>query len=203
MPCRLPARVAAEPVEQDVAEAIRERVGVALGRQPGLGPVRRREREKRRRGVVEVGAELSELAALAEESPESLLVAPPLAEDLLAPFALEVAPLTREDRRDVELAGDRAQVRPQRETDLLVRGQVVWNRVEPCMESRGPVPHRLEEQVLLGVDPGVDGRLLDAERLREIADRRAVVALLGEEPRGLAGELGPAGGDTLSLTIVR
>ena len=62
------------------------------------------------RRVVEIGAQLAELAALAEERPEALLVAPPLGEDLLAPLALEVAPLAREDRRDVELLGDDAEM---------------------------------------------------------------------------------------------
>jgi len=71
------------------------------------------------------------------------------------------------------------------------------------VERRSALPHRLEEEILLRVDPRVDGRLLDAERLGEVADRRPVVAALREEPGGLACELGAAGGDRLSLTIVR
>ena len=65
--------------------------------------------------VVEVGAELAELAPLAEELADPLLVAPPLGDELLAPRALEVAPLLDEHGGDVELLGDDAQVAAERE----------------------------------------------------------------------------------------
>jgi len=61
----------------------------------------------------------------------------------------------------------------------------------------------LPEQVGLRLDVRVERPLLDAERLGEVADGGAVVALLREEPGGGAGQLGLAGGDTISLTIVR
>src|SRR6185437_2134597 len=58
------------------------------------------------------------------------------------------------------------------------------------VERARPFSHRLVEQVLLGLDVGVQRALLEAHRLGEITDRGAVVALLGEESRGLPGQLG-------------
>src|SRR5207253_1796735 len=144
-------------------------------------------REQRRGGVVEIGPQLAELAPLSEESAEPLLVAPALAHDLLAALALEIAPLADEDRRDVELLGDDAEMAPQRQTDLLGGRRVLGQGVERAVERRRTLSHRLVEQVLLRVDVVVERALLHAERLGEIADRGAVVALLGEEPGGLAG----------------
>ena len=72
------------------------------------------------------------------------------------------------------------------------------------MERLRALAHRLVEQVLLAVDVGVERALLDADRVGEVADRRAVVALLGEEPGGLARKLLAAAHGTLRiLTIVR
>jgi len=45
------------------------------------------------------------------------------------------------------------------------------------------------EQVLLGGDVVVQRRLLDAERLRQIGQRRALVAALREEAGGDPGQL--------------
>jgi hypothetical protein len=51
---------------------------------------------------------------------------------------------------------------------------------------------------------GVERGLLDAERLGEVADRRPVVALLGEEAGGVAGKLLTARrGNLITLTIGR
>jgi hypothetical protein len=41
------------------------------------------------------------------------------------------------------------------------------------------------EKLLLPLDVGVQRALLDAESLGEVADRRAVVPLLGEEAGGM------------------
>ena len=109
---KLPGRVTSHPVDEQPVETVGELVGVGPGTEPGVGPVRRRERKERGRRVVEVGAELAELAPLTEEGAEPLLVAAPLGDDLLAPFALEVAPFADEDGRDVELVGHDPQVRP-------------------------------------------------------------------------------------------
>jgi hypothetical protein len=43
------------------------------------------------------------------------------------------------------------------------------------------------EEVGLRLDVGVERALLDAQGIREVADRRAVVALFGKEPGGSAG----------------
>jgi hypothetical protein len=60
------------------------------------------------------------------------------------------------------------------------------------------------EELLLPLDVRVERPLLNAERLGEIADRRPVVALLGEEPGGMAGKLLAARGANLyTLTSVR
>ena len=155
--------------------------------QPGVGPVRRRQREQRRGRVVEVGAQLAELAALAEERAEPLLVAAALGDELLAPLALEVAPLAHEDGRDVELLGDDAQVRAQRGPDPLDHRPLVRHRVERGVERGRALARDLPEQVGLRLDVRVERALLHAHRLGEVADRRAVVALLREEAGGGAG----------------
>jgi hypothetical protein len=50
----------------------------------------------------------------------------------------------------------------------------------------------------------VERALLHAERVGDVADRGAVVALLGEETGGLGGELLPARrANLVTLTIVR
>jgi hypothetical protein len=73
------------------------------------------------------------------------------------------------------------------------------------MEGAGPFAHRLVEELLLAFDVRVERALLDAERVGEIADRRAVVALLGEEAGGVAGELLATrrGANVRTLTSVR
>src|SRR6185369_12990278 len=65
------------------------------------------------------------------------------------------------------------------------------------------LPRNVPEEVCLRRDVGVQRALLEPERLREVADGRAVIALLGEEPGRGARQLGLSGGDTLTLTIVR
>jgi hypothetical protein len=64
--------------------------------------------------------------------------------------------------------------------------------------------HRLVEELLLPRDVRVERPLLDAERVRDVPDGRAVVALLGEETGRFLGELLAARGANLAtLTIVR
>jgi hypothetical protein len=55
------------------------------------------------------------------------------------------------------------------------------------VERLRPLARDLPEQVGLALDVGVQRPLPDAERGREIADRGAVVPLLGEEPGGCPG----------------
>jgi hypothetical protein len=78
-------------------------------------------------------------------------------------------------------------MRAEREPDLLGRRQLVRNGVEACVERSSPVAGHLPEEVGLGIDVGVERALLDTHGLGEVADRGAVVALLGEEPGRLAG----------------
>ena len=82
---------------------------------------------------------------------------------------------------------------------------VVGDRVQRGVEGGRTVHQRVEEQVLLRGDVRVERALLDAERLGEVADRGAVVALLGEEAGGLARQLRAACGHATvgRLTIVR
>jgi hypothetical protein len=71
------------------------------------------------------------------------------------------------------------------------------------MEAVRSDEHRLVEELLLARDVRVERALLDAERLRDVADGRAVIALLREEAGGFLGELLPAGRANLAtLTIV-
>src|ERR671935_3298273 len=107
--CRVPPHA----VEQEREETVRERVRIGVRLEPGIGPVRRREREQGRRRVVEIRPEPAELPPLTEERAEPLLVAPTFREELVAPFTLEVAPLPDKDRRDIELLRDDPQVRAQ------------------------------------------------------------------------------------------
>ena len=81
------------------------------------------------------------------------------------------------------MLADDAQVRAQREPDLLRRRQPLRDGVERRVERRGARAGDLPEQVLLRVDVVVERGLLDPERLGEIGQRRAVVAAVGEEPR--------------------
>jgi hypothetical protein len=55
------------------------------------------------------------------------------------------------------------------------------------VERLGAFARDLPQEIGLGVDVRVERALLDAEGLGEVADRGAVVALLGEEPGGGAG----------------
>jgi hypothetical protein len=55
------------------------------------------------------------------------------------------------------------------------------------MERLSALARNVPKQVRLRLDVGVERPLLDAERLGEIADGGAVVALLGEEPGGGSG----------------
>jgi hypothetical protein len=55
------------------------------------------------------------------------------------------------------------------------------------MEGLGALARDVPEQVGLRLDVRVERALLDAERLGEIADGCAVIALLGEEPGGGSG----------------
>ena len=125
--------------------------------------------------------------ALAEERAEPLLVAAALGDELLAALALEVAPLAHEHGRDVELLGDDAEMRAQRGPDPLDHRPVVRNGVERGVERRRALARDLPQQVGLRLDVRVERALLHAHRLGEIADRRAVVALLREEAGGGAG----------------
>jgi hypothetical protein len=73
------------------------------------------------------------------------------------------------------------------------------------VEGARPIAHRLVEELLLALDVGVERSLLYAERVGEVADRRAVVALLCEEAGSVAGKLLAArrSGNLLTLTSVR
>src|SRR5581483_7955587 len=154
--------------------------------------------------VVDVGAELAAFSALGEEGTESLLVPPALGDELLPALALEVAPLANEHGGDVELLGDDAQVRPQRRPDPVDDGPLLGNPVQAGVERRGALARHLPEEVGLRLDVCVERALLDSERLGQVADRGAVIALLGKESSGGAGQLGPAGAHLHSrLTIVR
>src|SRR6185436_11876734 len=81
--CRVPA----DPVQQKREEPIGEDVRVAAGMEPRVGPVRGREEEQDGGAVVEVGAQLAELAAFAEEVAHALLVAAPLGDKRIATVA--------------------------------------------------------------------------------------------------------------------
>jgi hypothetical protein len=181
------ARVAAHPVEEERREPVGELVGAGIGPQPGVGPVDGREREERGRAVVEIGAQLAPLAAFAEERAEALLVPAALCDEAGAALAFEVAPLADEDGRNVELLRDDPQVAAERGPDPLDDRTLVGNLVEGGVERLGAFARDLPEEVGLALDVRVERALLDAERLGEVADRCAVIALLREEAGGGAG----------------
>jgi hypothetical protein len=78
-------------------------------------------------------------------------------------------------------------VRTERGADPLDDRAVVGDGVECAVERLRPFARDLPQEVGLRLDVRVERPLLDAERLGEVADRGAVVALLGEEPGGGAG----------------
>src|SRR6266516_3357087 len=71
------------------------------------------------------------------------------------------------------------------------------------MKSAGAFGHRLVEQVLLRADVRVERALLHAHRLGEVADRGAVVTLLGEQSRRLAGQFVSARGHCFECSAER
>ena len=182
-----PGGVPAHAVDEECGEPVGELICLRTGSQPRIRPVRRGEREERGCRVIEIGTQLAELAAFSEERAEPLLVAAALGDEAIAPLAFEVAPLAREDGGDIELLGDDAQVRTERCADPLDDRAVVGDGVERAVERLRPFARDLPEEVRLRLDVGVERPLLDAERVGEVADRGAVVALLGEEPGGGAG----------------
>src|SRR5262245_59266886 len=70
-----PRGVAADPVEEDREESIRERVRVGARPEPGVRPVRGREDEEDGRVDVEVGPERPALGRLPQEVVPARLVA--------------------------------------------------------------------------------------------------------------------------------
>src|SRR3954447_15374195 len=86
-------RVAAHAVDEERVEAVGELDRVASRAQPRIRPVGGREEQQRGARVVQVRAQLAELSALAKQRTHALLVAPALADDLVAALALEIAPL--------------------------------------------------------------------------------------------------------------
>ena len=103
-------------------------------------------------------------------------------------LAFEVAPLPREDGRDVELLGNDSEMSAQRMPHPVGSGRILRHRVERRVECIRSLTHRLEQELLLGSGERVQRALLDAERLRERVHRRPVEPALGEEPGGLAGQ---------------
>jgi len=71
--------------------------------------------------------------------------------------------------------------------DALHDRPFVGHLVERQMERLGALARDVPEEVGLGLDVRVERAFLDPERVGEIADGRAVIALLGEEPGGGSG----------------
>jgi hypothetical protein len=80
--------------------------------------------------------------------------------------------------------GDDTEMPAKCSADALYDRPLVGHVVEREMERLGALARDVPEQVGLRLDVRVERPFLDAERLSEIADRRAVIALLGEEPSG-------------------
>ncbi len=117
---------------------------------------------------------------LAKERADSLLVAPAFRDDLLEAAAFQISPFLHEHGGDLELFLHHAEMAAQGQADLLGRRERFRNLVERGVERVGALAHRLVEKVLLPGDVGVERALLDAHGGGEVADRRPVVALLGE-----------------------
>jgi hypothetical protein len=80
------------------------------------------------------------------------------------------------------LPGDHAEMGAKRVPDPL-RRRPVGHAIERGVKRASALPCDLPEQVFLRVDVVVERRLLHAELVRQIGERRALVALLGEEAR--------------------
>jgi hypothetical protein len=71
-------------------------------------------------------------------------------------------------------------MRAQGETKLFDRRELVRDLVQSGMECRRADPHRLVQEVFFPLDVRVERALLHAKGLGDVADRRTVIALLGE-----------------------
>ena len=100
---------------------------------------------------------------------------------------------------------DDREMRAQGEPDPLGRRSVRRDAVETGVERFRALPRDLPEQVLLRGDVVVERRLLHAELVRQVGERRALIAALGEEPGGGPGQLLSASTTSMmtSLTIGR
>jgi len=92
------------------------------------------------------------------------------------------------DRGHVKLALHHRQVGPEGQLEPFPGSRRVRQRVQRGVEGRRPGQGDVGEQVGLVADMRVQRALLDAQRGREVVDRRAVVAALREHAGGLRGQ---------------
>ena len=119
-------------------EPVGELVGARAWAEPGVSPVGRRQEEQRGGRDIEIGAQLAALDPVAVERANPFLVAVALRDEAVAALSLEVAPLAHEDGRDVELAGDDGEMRPQRQADALGCRGVPGTASRPAWKASAP-----------------------------------------------------------------
>src|SRR5206468_11844999 len=105
------------------------------------------------------------------------------------------APLAQVDADGVEVGGDRHDVHAHHVAQAIGRGAVPrGDRFELVDRSRQRALEQPREQLLLRLDVVVEAALEQADRLRDVLDARAVVALLAEDPGRGGQDLTLAGG---------
>ncbi len=127
------------------------------------------------------------LDAVADRGPEAGLVGVATPRDVVAPAAIERAPLVDEDAGPLDVVGDDPDVGPD-ERDQVDAGAEHQrarvgrlDRVGGGLEPGGrPLDDRPQDFLLRG-DVGVQARALDVDRARDVAHARPRVAVLVEE----------------------
>ena len=164
----------------------RPRVEPAIGSIPGDEPVERGQDVGGGRDRVDRD-ERAGLDAVADRLAEARLVGVATPRDVVAPAAIERAPLVDEDAGPLDVVGDDPDVGPDERDQVDARAEHERARVGRLdgvgrgLEPGGrPLDDRPQDFLLRG-DVGVQAGALDVDRARDVAHARPRVAMLVEE----------------------
>ena len=128
--------------------------------------------------------------AVGDRRAEARLVGVAAARDLVAPVALQRAPLVDEHAGPLDVVGDDADVRPDERDQVHAttehqRARVgCLDRIGGGLELRGHLLDDRPQDVLLGRHVGIQAGALDVDRPGDVAHARAGVATLAEQRAG-------------------